>query len=398
MMGTYCVRFKGFPIKSTSKKQPVDDEEEVVEVEGSEKKPKKKGKEPFAPEKAVVKNVFGVRNAKKEMIILDEKGSAKSGNYGHAGRAGKLGGSAPKAKGPVSGGAAIAPQDKPLTDDEVSELGREWTNVHVENLNEEFSKRGISNDNVDWDGVLMTVDGSIDHKSGQRGMMSAQNKLNAAAAKAGFTVADSYSDGFTMSFTMEKKYPGHDAAMKDVGWDKPAPVATPAKPARQVLNDMQQRKVDQAMDRRAAMKPKVGTVPAIPTKKVGSEYTGPSAAEGRATGTISTSLQKPAGHEDQSKFSGKVGSSWVPAKPAAKAPVDAKVQKQLDTLLGKSGATPKDLDTKIAEIKSGIRDMQDRKIPRGPAYDFQRDVRNQYLSRNRSMLAAMERQKTKLGS
>jgi hypothetical protein len=99
MMGIYVVRFKGFPIKGTSKDQPVDDEEEVVDVEGSEKKPKKKGKEPFAPEKAVVENVFGVKDvkpAKKEMIILDEKGSAKSGNYGHAGRAGKLGGSAPK--------------------------------------------------------------------------------------------------------------------------------------------------------------------------------------------------------------------------------------------------------------------------------------------------------------
>lgn len=103
-MGAYVVRFKGSPIKNTSKDQPVDDDEEVVDVAGTEKKPKKKGKEPFAPEKAVVKNVFGVKDAKKEMIILDEKGSAKSGNYGHAGRAGKLGGSAPKAKGPVSGG------------------------------------------------------------------------------------------------------------------------------------------------------------------------------------------------------------------------------------------------------------------------------------------------------
>jgi hypothetical protein len=108
MMGAYKCRFKGFPIKGTSKDQPVDDEEDVVDVEGSEKKPKKKGKESFAPEKAVVKNVFGVKDAKKEMIILDEKGSAKSGNYGHAGRAGKLGGSAPKAKGPVSGGASVS--------------------------------------------------------------------------------------------------------------------------------------------------------------------------------------------------------------------------------------------------------------------------------------------------
>lgn len=131
-MGKYCVRYKGAKVKGAfkpggKKNSAAEDPEDLMDQGADESAeepavlPPAKKKAPFQPEKAVVANMVGVvkppakkkgavppQFAKKEM---GEKGSAKSGNYAHAGIPGKQGGSAPKGSGAGAGGSVSNEHD-----------------------------------------------------------------------------------------------------------------------------------------------------------------------------------------------------------------------------------------------------------------------------------------------
>lgn len=192
-MGTYCVRYKGAKIKGArvpKSNTPFEDEEggeeeeeaQVAEMAGSKKM------KISTPEKAVVAAVLGIapkpKAKKKEFptrAIIGTKGSAKSGNYGHRGIPGKVGGSAPKGGAVTGTGGAKFETDRAAADRLAQRPGEPIARVMRSMAEESGKPAGMAK--VDYSRTDSWLKDFPDREH-LRGSMYAYNELKSVFPKA----------------------------------------------------------------------------------------------------------------------------------------------------------------------------------------------------------------------
>lgn len=140
-------------------------------------------------------------------LVVAVKGSSRSGNWGHAGRPGRVGGS--RSVSATATAAAANEKIQPPTQAEVdeSEVARQWLDDSMGKLDRSLNANGLRNaeiTNRDWDGLTLSVDVEGSYST-MRSYQSLAGKVNKAADAAGFKISNADGDGQTAVFTLERE-------------------------------------------------------------------------------------------------------------------------------------------------------------------------------------------------